>query len=409
MATSGTPSFAFVKYHDGAKAIVHISLIKKYAPTSVNELCKKKLVYWCDTGLLSDHNDEDYYLADIVELGVTKADLIQRLTKRKISVPEFIFDGDSSATSGLATNSQVPSAKKAARNVQAAKRRNVARLMSDDQGTSSDDGEDDVVPKKLLLAEQQKNAALCRKLAALRKEKDELQARHDRLEDHFLNKLDSWFTATCQRCCKENSVPCPNATPPNVGADDSGAAVLASQSSEESDVAVPGASIMLQPANPPSQAVCNQESDVAVPGASIMLQPANPPSQAVCNQESDIALPAVFAEVNGKVHLGNGVFVDKERWDLLQVRGRDSLFCKELAKLVWGVPALRGRSVTGALCRRFLKETNAVEKPASSPHKLQAVGNAFDAYLRRCAPEEEKKLRRSKMNRYLADMLRELK
>ncbi|XP_049524386.1 BEN domain-containing protein 5-like isoform X8 [Dermacentor silvarum] len=383
MATSGTPSFAFVKYHDGAKAIVHISLIKKYAPTSVNELCKKKLVYWCDTGLLSDHNDEDYYLADIVELGVTKADLIQRLTKRKISVPEFIFDGDSSATSGLATNSQVPSAKKAARNVQAAKRRNVARLMSDDQGTSSDDGEDDVVPKKLLLAEQQKNAALCRKLAALRKEKDELQARHDRLEDHFLNKLDSWFTATCQRCCKENSVPCPNATPPNVGADDSGAAVLASQSSEE--------------------------SDVAVPGASIMLQPANPPSQAVCNQESDIALPAVFAEVNGKVHLGNGVFVDKERWDLLQVRGRDSLFCKELAKLVWGVPALRGRSVTGALCRRFLKETNAVEKPASSPHKLQAVGNAFDAYLRRCAPEEEKKLRRSKMNRYLADMLRELK
>ncbi|XP_049515769.1 BEN domain-containing protein 5-like isoform X4 [Dermacentor silvarum] len=383
MATSGTPSFAFVKYHDGAKAIVHISLIKKYAPTSVNELCKKKLVYWCDTGLLSDHSDEDYYLADIVELGVTKADLIQRLTKRKISVPEFIFDGDSSATSGLATNSQVPSAKKAARNVQAAKRRKLARLMSDDQGTSSDDGEDDVVPKKLLLAEQQKNAALCRKLAALRKEKDELQARHDRLEDHLLNKLDSWFTATCQRCCKENSVPCPNATPPNIGADDSGAAVLASQSSEE--------------------------SDVAVPGASIMLQPANPPSQAVCNQESDIALPAVFAEVNGKVHLGNGVFVDKERWDLLQGRGRDSLFCKELAKLVWGVPALRGRSVTGALCRRFLKDTNAVEKPALSPHKLQAVGNAFDAYLRRCAPEEEKKLRRSKMNRYLADMLRDLK
>ncbi|KAH7940972.1 hypothetical protein HPB49_008543 [Dermacentor silvarum] len=117
---------------------------------------------------------------------VTKADLIQRLTKRKISVPEFIFDGDSSATSGLATN--VPSAKKAARNVQAAKRRKLARLMSDDQGTSSDDGEDDV-PKKLLLAEQQKNAALCRKLAALRKEKDELQARHDRLEDHLLNKL----------------------------------------------------------------------------------------------------------------------------------------------------------------------------------------------------------------------------
>lgn len=71
MATSGMPSFAFVKYHDSAKAIVHISLIKKYGPTSINELCKKKLVYWCDTGLLSDHSDEDYYSRTLWKLVVS--------------------------------------------------------------------------------------------------------------------------------------------------------------------------------------------------------------------------------------------------------------------------------------------------------------------------------------------------
>ncbi|KAH7931776.1 hypothetical protein HPB52_025326 [Rhipicephalus sanguineus] len=73
-----------------------------------------------------------------------------------------------------------------------------------------------------------------------------------------------------------------------------------------------------------------------------------------------------------EVHLGDGVWVEKERWELLLGRDRDSLFCKELAKLVWGVPALRGPSVTGAPCRRYLKEGNAIEKPALSPHKLEA-------------------------------------
>ncbi|KAH7943602.1 hypothetical protein HPB52_009419 [Rhipicephalus sanguineus] len=155
MTTSSTPTYAYVKYHDGAKAIVHVSLIKKYSPSSVDDLAKKKMVYWCSTSSQeAKHSDEDFYMADVVELGLTKGDLIRRL-----------------------------------------------------------------------------------------------------------------------------------------------------------------------------------------------------------------------------VHLGNGVWVEKERWELLLGRDRDSLFCKELAKLVWGVPALRGRSVTGAPCRRYLKEGNAIEKPALSPHKLEAVGN----------------------------------
>lgn len=67
-----------------------------------------------------------------------------------------------------------------------------------------------------------------------------------------------------------------------------------------------------------------------------------------------------------QVHLGNGVFIDKERWDLLQLNGRDCLFCKESAKLV-----------SQGLCWRFLKDGNAVEKPALSPRKLVAVGSKY--------------------------------
>ncbi|XP_065286040.1 BEN domain-containing protein 5-like [Dermacentor albipictus] len=380
MARTGTPSFAFVIYHDGAKAIVHISLIKQYAPTSVNELCNRKLVYWGGTGLMSELSDEHYYLADVVELGVTMADLIQRLTRRNMAIPELIFDVDSSAPSGLAAN--VRSAGKAARNARVAKRRRLAGIISD-EGTSSDEGDDDddsddddddVVPKKLLLEEKQKNAALCRKLAALRKEKDHLQARHDRLEDHFLNKLESLLTARCHHCCKENGVPL-KATPITIDdVDDSETEEPASQSPES---------------------------------ASIVHQSADETCRAMCNQEPDIAGSEILAELNGKVHLGNDVYIEKKEWEQLQGLSRDSLFCKHLAKLVWG-PALRGRSVTGALCQRFRKNSNAVAKPALSPHKLQAVGNAFDAYLTKCgAPRKEKKSRRSKMNCYLAELLRD--
>ncbi|KAK8776711.1 hypothetical protein V5799_029944 [Amblyomma americanum] len=52
-------------------------------------------------------------------------------------------------------------------------------------GSSSDDN---VLPKKLL-EERRKNAILLRRLKQVRKEKAELQARHDRIEDLFLNKF----------------------------------------------------------------------------------------------------------------------------------------------------------------------------------------------------------------------------
>lgn len=66
------------------------------------------------------------------------------------------------------------------------------------------------------------------------------------------------------------------------------------------------------------------------------------------------------------LHGGNGSWQEKRT------------FVKELTKMVWGVAALRGRSVTGPPGRRFLntKEPGTTpQKRALTPKKLQAVGS----------------------------------
>ncbi|KAL1426108.1 hypothetical protein MTO96_018581 [Rhipicephalus appendiculatus] len=78
-----------------------------------------------------------------------------------------------------------------------------------------------------------------------------------------------------------------------------------------------------------------------------------------------------------KVHLGQGVFMDKDKWPWLLSRPKDSLFCKEATKLLWGVSAFRNRSITGAPCRRFAKtENQAPPRRALRPLKLEAVASA---------------------------------
>ncbi|XP_077507914.1 uncharacterized protein LOC144119061 [Amblyomma americanum] len=192
MSSSGAPSYAYVKYFDGAKAIVHLSLIREYTPSSLSDLAKKKDVYWGG----GKEEEEGFYSAQVMELGVTKADLIRRLARRKIPVPDFDFE----ESEPVATVSQenAVSAKDAANNVKTAKRQKLQELMD---GSSSDD---DVLPKKLL-EERRKNATLLRRLKQVRKEKAELQARHDRVEDIFLNKFESWLAARCHLCLKEHS------------------------------------------------------------------------------------------------------------------------------------------------------------------------------------------------------------
>ncbi|KAL1471251.1 hypothetical protein MTO96_023762 [Rhipicephalus appendiculatus] len=75
-------------------------------------------------------------------------------------------------------------------------------------------------------------------------------------------------------------------------------------------------------------------------------------------------------------------FVDRDKWAWLVSRPKDSLFCKKATKLLWGVSALRNRSITGAPCRRFARtENQAPPRRALTPLKLEAVANAFNKYV----------------------------
>ncbi|KAL3189042.1 hypothetical protein MRX96_003188 [Rhipicephalus microplus] len=68
-------------------------------------------------------------------------------------------------------------------------------------------------------------------------------------------------------------------------------------------------------------------------------------------------LPLFFL-VDNQIHLGNDIIVEQEKWAWLILRHRDSLFCKEATKLLWGVSALHNRSITGAPCRRGVRSEN---------------------------------------------------
>ncbi|KAH7931798.1 hypothetical protein HPB52_025279 [Rhipicephalus sanguineus] len=89
---------------------------------------------------------------------------------------------------------------------------------------------------------------------------------------------------------------------------------------------------------------------------------------------AQLPLP-LLALVNDEVHLGSGVFVKQEQWAWLLSRPKDSLFCKEVTKLLWGIPNLKNRNLTGAPCRHFVRkeEKQAPPRRALTPQKLQAV------------------------------------
>lgn len=114
------PTVAYVGYKDGHKAIVAVSLIKNYAPSSLTDLQKDKDAYWRSRG----SEDEGFYPADVLELGVTQTDLVKRLAKRRIPVPDSIFEDGVSATEVM---KKAVSAKDAAAKVRAAnKKKNAA-------------------------------------------------------------------------------------------------------------------------------------------------------------------------------------------------------------------------------------------------------------------------------------------
>ncbi|XP_075739310.1 uncharacterized protein LOC142761752 isoform X2 [Rhipicephalus microplus] len=96
---------------------------------------------------------------------------------------------------------------------------------------------------------------------------------------------------------------------------------------------------------------------------------------------------------------------NQEKWAWLLSRPRDSLFCKEATKFLWGVSALHNRSITGAPCRRYVRSENqAPPRRALTPKKLEAVGNAFSKYIAG-RPSEVAAIERGPVQRHLFVLL----
>lgn len=62
------PTYAYVEYEDGGKAIVSVSLIKDYQPNDVNDLACNKQVYWRQSGK-GYEGEEGFYSGNVMVLG----------------------------------------------------------------------------------------------------------------------------------------------------------------------------------------------------------------------------------------------------------------------------------------------------------------------------------------------------
>ncbi|KAL1485977.1 hypothetical protein MTO96_031610 [Rhipicephalus appendiculatus] len=83
------PKVAYVVYHDGYRAIVSVKLIKNFEPVTVADCHKNQDIYWknnVDGGV-----EEGYYRGGVILLGATFSDLVQKMGKKPISVPDSVF------------------------------------------------------------------------------------------------------------------------------------------------------------------------------------------------------------------------------------------------------------------------------------------------------------------------------
>lgn len=375
------------------------------------------------------------------KLSVTEADLTQRLSMRERlarrggAVPDNNLDGTAvPGSSGQHSSSlemmeefqAISVEEEAAAKVSVAKKQHLAQLQLRGVDRASSSDEDAVVPKRFLLKERRKSQRLRRKLQVVRKMHRCLQERHDQTWEVLLNML----ATSCARGCNCQGVLHRQPTR------QSGSSLPRPAPSKHTQLADKPAVVrvvpqQLVPKETPSDALLckefgasiREEPALRVPnsvaGASIQQDSALGVQNNVLQEDLDRAsqcgvseIPFPFERANDQVHLGDGIFVSTARWEWLLKRERDSLFVREVTKAVWGLTALRGRSVTGTPCRRFLNSREAgttPEKRALSPKKLDVVRSAFDHYIAQTKREEPAQKRRSKMNRFIADMLKVMK
>ncbi|KAL6486244.1 hypothetical protein MHYP_G00056360 [Metynnis hypsauchen] len=88
----------------------------------------------------------------------------------------------------------------------------------------------------------------------------------------------------------------------------------------------------------------------------------------------------------GQVSLGCGVFLDKQKWNVIQRMDSHSKFCKSLAVAIWGIETLKERTVTGSKSNAV---KGSVAKPPLSPEKVGVIRDCLKERLQRRGYQKE--------------------
>ncbi|KAL1256015.1 hypothetical protein QQF64_014076 [Cirrhinus molitorella] len=95
---------------------------------------------------------------------------------------------------------------------------------------------------------------------------------------------------------------------------------------------------------------------------------------------------------DGKIHVGENIWIREEVWRKITAATKDSLFVKEMAVALWGTATLQRRSVSGKEC-----PTNRNSpKPPLTPSKLQVLRVCFSDWLKKKEPERREREKREK-------------
>lgn len=401
-----SPTHAYVRYKDGGRAIVAVSLIKDYAPTTVSDLETDKEVYY-----RAVHDDvvlEDHYPGDVVLLGVCQADLINRMAKKGIPVPDNIFE--ETRSEDQPTIEQVLTRQETQRRAEAAKRKKLDEILQPEST-------DMFVERRLLEEEKERTRTMASRIRELEGKLEEARTRNERLQDLLFEKFDVLLSGRHQEASRAT------------GASSTGSFRLYSPTVHDSHLVQRGFHASAAgfeghhqtppswhsagpPAAPPATPLACPPAESFPPAVQWEGPGAQLPSSSETSSGTNEAEPDVplFAEVDNQVHLGKGVYLTKAQWELLMSRRRDSLFIKDTAKALWGTPALQNRSITGARCRRFIKDADkaSAARKALTPVKREALSNAFHAYVTAHPSEGAPSDRLKKLNRYLSELLNDL-
>ncbi|KAB5539790.1 hypothetical protein PHYPO_G00093210 [Pangasianodon hypophthalmus] len=109
----------------------------------------------------------------------------------------------------------------------------------------------------------------------------------------------------------------------------------------------------------------------------------------------------------GRVDLGHGVLLDKQKWKAIQRMDSHSKFCKSLAVAIWGLETLKERSVTGSKSNAI---KGSVAKPPLSPEKVGVIRECLkDRLQQRGYQKEEVDGQLRLVRRFLSEKICDIK